>query len=295
MAVQTLLLTPVDASRERSVPVKVYLPDTTVPAPVVLFSHGLGGSREGNAYLGEYWAKSGYIAIFLQHQGSDVEVWRDLQPDQRMAALKAAASVRSFMERLEDVHFILDYLELENAKPKGPLTGRLDLEKIGMSGHSFGAHTTQGLMGQRFLRFGKPRFKDDRIDCFIAMSPSSGRLPDQAAFGQITAPVLCMTGTDDSNPLKESMDPADRQRVYQGLATGDKYQLIFAHGQHSIFSDFERPGNPPRDPRFHPAIQEITTQFWNAYLKDDANAKTWLQSNAPNESVLIDDDVWEWK
>ncbi len=31
-------------------------------APVVLFSHGLGGSREGNPYLGHHWAAGGFFA-----------------------------------------------------------------------------------------------------------------------------------------------------------------------------------------------------------------------------------------
>ena len=38
---------------------------------VVLFSHGLGGSREGSAYLGEHWAARGYVVVLLQHPGSD--------------------------------------------------------------------------------------------------------------------------------------------------------------------------------------------------------------------------------
>ena len=45
-----------DASRSREIPLRVYLPATMAPAPVVLFSHGLGGSRAGNPYLGEHWS-----------------------------------------------------------------------------------------------------------------------------------------------------------------------------------------------------------------------------------------------
>lgn len=53
-----------DASRDRIIPIKVYLPAEKRPAPVVLFSHGLGGSREGSAYLGRHWAARGYVAVF---------------------------------------------------------------------------------------------------------------------------------------------------------------------------------------------------------------------------------------
>jgi predicted dienelactone hydrolase len=74
---EILDLTLHDAKRDRNIPIRVYLPSEKSPAPVVLFSHGLGGSREGNAYLGTHWAARGYAAVFLQHPGSDTSVWKD--------------------------------------------------------------------------------------------------------------------------------------------------------------------------------------------------------------------------
>src|ERR1700722_18408724 len=66
-----------DAKRERTVPVKIYFPKTGEgPFPVIIFSHGLGGSREGYEYLGRYWASHGYVSVHLQHAGSDSAVWR---------------------------------------------------------------------------------------------------------------------------------------------------------------------------------------------------------------------------
>src|SRR5512145_1597812 len=65
-----------DTGRQRQIPVLVYLPAGTNAAPVVLFSHGLGGNRQGSRYLGEHWAERGYVAVFLQHPGSDDSVWK---------------------------------------------------------------------------------------------------------------------------------------------------------------------------------------------------------------------------
>ena len=70
-------LTVHDAARNRDIPVRVYLPTNTAPEPVILFSHGLGGSRAGSVFLGEHWAARGYVAVFLQHPGSDDSVWKD--------------------------------------------------------------------------------------------------------------------------------------------------------------------------------------------------------------------------
>ena len=66
-----------DAARDRDIPLRVYLPALRAAEPVVLFSHGLGGSRDGCSYLGQHWAARGYVAVFLQHPGSDDSVWRD--------------------------------------------------------------------------------------------------------------------------------------------------------------------------------------------------------------------------
>src|SRR6185369_15465404 len=70
-------LTVHDAGRDRDIPLRVYLPTNSVPAPVILFSHGLGGSRAGSVFLGEHWAARGYVAVFVQHPGSDDSVWRN--------------------------------------------------------------------------------------------------------------------------------------------------------------------------------------------------------------------------
>src|SRR5437870_2978020 len=77
-----------DARRMRELPLKVYLPATNASAPVVLFSHGLGGTRAGSAFLGKHWAGRGYVAVFLQHPGSDDSVWKDQPQGRRMAALQ---------------------------------------------------------------------------------------------------------------------------------------------------------------------------------------------------------------
>ena len=291
---KTFLFEPVDASRDRPVPVKVYLSPSPAPQPVILFSHGLGGSRENSVYLGEYWAAKGYVAVFVQHAGSDEEVWKAVAPGDRLKAMKGAARIESALARYADIPFVLDQLEKWAVAVDHPLCGKLNLEKIGLCGHSFGAVTTQALMGQR-LR-GDRQFGDPRIDAFFAMSPSASRgLPSAEAFGQITAPVLCMTGTADDSPITPENTPASRREVYAALPAGDKYQLVFEGGTHFAFSDNDR-HEAKRIPHHHPAIQQISTRFWDAYLKDDLAAKASLQSTAPRTAcALAEKDVWEWK
>jgi predicted dienelactone hydrolase len=293
-APETLLMDPVDGTRNRTVPVKVYLPISKTPSPVVLFSHGLGGSRNNNSYLGNHWAQHGYVGVFIQHQGSDEEVWKSAPPLERMAAMKKAANFQSAMNRFADVPFVIDQLEKWNADENHVLHGKLDLEHIGMSGHSFGAGTTQAMMGQKFL--GDRSVADSRIDAFIAFSPSiHKRLSPEESFGEIQSPVLLMTGTKDGSPIDPSTTPESRMKVYAGLPAGDKYHLVFQDGEHHAFGDSGRAGRK-RMAHHHAAIQLLSTKFWDAYLKGDSEAKAWLQSEeARKDSRLVAEDVWEWK
>ena len=67
-----------DPARQRPVPVRLYLPqsaDAQRPVPLVVFSHGIGGSRQGYRYLGSHWASQGYASLHLQHVGSDRQLW----------------------------------------------------------------------------------------------------------------------------------------------------------------------------------------------------------------------------
>ena len=109
-AIQKLDLVVRDANRSRDIPVLVYAPRSG-HAPVVLFSHGLGGSRDMGGYLGEHWARRGYAAVFPQHPGSDVDVWQGKPRGRGMASLISAASIENFVARLQDVDAVLDQLE----------------------------------------------------------------------------------------------------------------------------------------------------------------------------------------
>lgn len=238
-----------NASRDRNVPLRIYLPSLETPAPLVLFSHGLGGSREGSSYLGEHWARRGYVAVFLQHPGSDESVWRDLPPRQRLAALERAASRENFLLRVKDVGVVLDQLARWNEAATHALARRLDLRRVGMSGHS---------------------------------------------FGDVALPWLLMTGTLDRAPVG-GVDPASRLEVFPALAAGGKYEVVLDGAEHSAFGDRALPGDAARrNPSHHRAILALSTAFWDAYLREDAAARGWLDGEGPR-SVLEAGDRWQRK
>lgn len=292
-------LTVQDTTRQRTIPLRVYLPADTRPAPVVLFSHGLGGSRAGSAYLGEHWAARGYVGVFLQHAGSDESVWKDVPVKERMSAMQRAIAgaegMQNFLARVKDVSAVLDALERLNTTKGNALAGRLDLTRVGMSGHSFGAVTTQAVSGQRFAR-GNLSFTDPRIRVAIMFSPSSPRqgLDPARSFGKVQIPWMLMTGTNDVAVIGDA-DVASRLAVFPALPPGGKYELVLKNAEHSAFADRALPGDTmPRNPNHHRAILALSTAFWDAWLRGDANAKAWLDGNGPR-TVLVKEDRWQRK
>lgn len=281
-----------DQARARPLPVRVYLPAEAGPAPVLLCSHGLGGSRAMGAYLGEHWAARGYVAVFLQHPGSDDAVWRGAPSGARYATLRRAASVENFRLRAEDVAAVLDQLTTWNAEAGHPLAGRLDLSRVGMSGHSFGAVTTQAVSGQSMPMVG-PRFTDPRIRAALALSPSPPRAGRTApAFGGVKIPWMLMTGTRDDSPIGD-ISAASRLEVYPALpSTIDKYELVLDGAEHSAFTDRPLLGEGARNPNHHRAVLALSTAFWDAHLRGDRAALGWLRGGGPRR-VLDPADRWQ--
>jgi predicted dienelactone hydrolase len=283
-------LTAHDASRNRDIPVRLYLPADEQPAPIVLFSPGLGGSRAGSAFLGEHWAARGYLAVFLQHPGSDDAVWKDAAPEERMAALRNAASLENFLLRVRDVPAVLDQLEAWNKS--GPLAGRMDLTKIGMSGHSFGAVTTEAVSGETLPRSGT-KLTDSRIRAAVIFSPSTPvSTTAERAFGAVKVPWLLMTGTKDTAPIGPA-DMKSRLAVYPALHGAPKYQVVLDNAEHSAFTDRALPGDrEPRNPNHRRVILALSTAFWDAYLQGNKDALAWLNGAGPR-SVMEPADDWK--
>ena len=260
-----------DPARDRVVPVKIYYPsDATAPCPVIIFSHGLGGSREGYSYLGEYWAAHGYISVHVQHAGSDEAVWKNtLRPMQAMT--RAAANPDNARNRPRDVSFVLDRLTALDSSASFPLHGRLDLARVGLAGHSFGAYTTLATVTPDHPVGGHdPRFK-----AAIAMSTPKPRRPD--AYASVRIPVYHLTGTEDTDMAGGASDPKDRRIPYDQTKEAPACLLTFEGGNHMVFSGPTARRKPDdRALHFHTLIQRSTLAFGDAELKGDKNARHWL-------------------
>jgi predicted dienelactone hydrolase len=279
--VDTLRMDWMDAGRNRPVPVKFYLPKSASgPLPIILFSHGMGGSRENYGYLGRFWAAHGYVCVHTQHIGSDTAVWENAPAGQVNHTLRLAARDPSNApNRVADIHFVIDQL-IKASQAGGPLRGRLDTTRIGMSGHSFGAMTTMAIAGQVYATAAGATYSspDPRVKAAIAMSTPVPRNRDfwPAAFAGMRIPCLHMTGTLDESPLGET-SPGQRRVPFDHTRGAPAWLITFAGGDHMVFTGTAR--NKARadvDTRIYTLITQSSLAFWDAWLKDDPRARQRL-------------------
>jgi predicted dienelactone hydrolase len=164
--------------------------------------------------------------------------------------------------------------------------GRLDLERIGVTGHSFGAHTTLTIAGQNYTpRLGaRTSLADPRVKAVLPMSapvPANKSNLD-AVYSAIKIPCLHMTGTKDTSPINDTK-AEERRLPFDHSKNSDQFLMTFQDGDHMIFSGRPRMmGGGDKDTRFHELICESSTLFWDAYLREDANAKARLMNEFKN-------------
>ena len=290
-----------DAARNRDVPVLIYsTQDAPGPLPVVLFSHGLGGSDRAGEHWGRQWASWGIVSVHMQHHGSDNEAVRNATgtPMQRM---RSAATAEQLIARGEDVKFVVSEIA-RRAASGDPALAHVDPAAIGLSGHSFGAQTTLAAAGEQFEKT-SVTLTEPRLRAFIAFCPSAldeNQLDFQ--FSQIKAPFLSLTGSRDQANVNRLVTPANRVLPFEHMAPGQKYLLFMDTATHMSFSGQQLSAlaaaapNAPDQNHIDPVIYAVTTAFWFAYLEPNSDqgkrAAAWLASGGP-KALLNPADRWE--
>jgi len=276
-----------DAARGgRVVPYKIYYPveHDLGRVPVVVWSHGLGGSRDGAAFLTRYLASHGYVVVNVQHVGTDSSIWEG-KPGHPWDIIKATKIPRqASLDRFHDVHFIVDQLPCIGAE-KPELGVQMDLSIMGISGHSFGALTTQVIAGMpfpdldnNFTSFQDSRFRAGILYSFVPMRHLASEVQAHEVYGAMNIPLYFMTGTHDENPIS-GQGYEYRMPVYEHAGCPEKHLLVLEDGDHMVFagSRGQLADNPKR--ALHETVIRIASlAFWEAYLRGDEEAKAWLEA-----------------
>ena len=287
-----------DARRNRPLPARIYYPQEDGSFPVIIFSHGAGGSRESFSYLSRFWASSGYVCIHPTHFGSDLSV---LQRIGLQALLETTNDPEVWSERPQDISFIIDSLEkIEQQVPQ--LKGKINSSFIGVSGHSYGAYTSMLLAGAVIAMPGDETasFRDDRVWVFLGISPpGTGRQGlNLGSWDRINAPLMTVSGTEDLG--LEGKPASWRMEAFKYMSPIDKYHVLVKGANHFSFdpdvsttrttSQRRARGNNLSTARnqleleskklIKIYLQSASIAFWDAYLKFQKPAKEYLKSES---------------
>jgi predicted dienelactone hydrolase len=277
----------IDSTRSRAVPARLHWPTTIAPGsrvPLIVFSHGMGGSRGGYSYLGRYWAARGIASLHVQHVGSDSSLWAG-NPLTVVGRVQRAAHESEALARARDVRFALDRMLSSGA---GPYGAQIDRRRIVAAGHSYGANTALVAVGAQVMREGQwVGGRDPRFAAAIVIStpPFYGEPDLTSVLNKITVPTLHVTATDDVIQIPGYYSPAaDRLTVFNAITTPRKLLAVFQGGSHGIFTDRRLTGGPALNAKVKAATAELVLAFFD--LTFDGNATTLTRWNATWQPIL---------
>jgi pimeloyl-ACP methyl ester carboxylesterase len=262
-----------DTPRQRPVPVRLYLPRAAAGlperVPLVVFSHGIGGSRRGYTWLGQHVASHGIASLHVQHVGSDRQLWRG-GIFSLIGRLQDAAGADEALARVQDLRFALDTVLASEFAP------RLDSTRIVAAGHSYGANTTLLAAGARVQQGGQVLpLRDERVRAAIVISapPFYGESDLRPILQSVTVPTLHVTATEDVIRIPGYYSGfEDRLAVFEATGGAHKWLAVFEGGSHSMFTDRGGTGGVTLNPQVKQATRELALAFLRGVFDGDRAA-----------------------
>lgn len=271
-----------DPSRSRPVPARLYWPATTVSGmsvPLVVFSHGIGGSRQGYSYLGRHWSARGVASLHVQHVGSDSALWRG-NPFGVVGRLHAAARENEAIARTADVRFALDCMLSDRTGERGAAVNR---QRLVAAGHSYGANTTLLTVGAQVVRGGQAIVcLDDRFTSAIVISapPFYGEADLVSVLSKVSVPTIHVTATEDVIEIPGYRSGVeDRLAIFDAIAHPHKLLAVFRGGSHSMFTDRPYTGGASLNAEVKLATADLALAFLDLVFEGDGAALTRWQAS----------------
>lgn len=317
-----------DKQRNKDLHLRVSYPTEEGKFPVIIFSHGAGGSKDGYKYLIDYWVKNGFVCIQPSHADAITNTAnKELLFQNLMAILKVLPTdYNGWANRVADIKLILNSLSsIQSSVP-----AVMDTSHVGLAGHSYGAFTSMLIGGASVPKLASGKVKnayDGRVAAILVMSPQGikHRVRDfgfdsKLSWKGLSGPAMFMTGSLDQTGWTT---PKDRRAPYLDSPAGNKYFVDIKGANHLTFagvpqrSDSAVKSQPVRavvrerlaqrkqrrqerlsglsttgrlaqffgpmengnHQQMLDAIELVSTDFWDAYLKDIASDKQLLQSD----------------
>ena len=200
--------------------------------PVVLYSHGFGGSRYTNAVNPEELASHGYLVVAMDHPYESIavdlpdgRVLRNSYPNRETPTYREAIGTRTL-----DTRFVLDALE-EGTLLSPYLDKAADIDTVGMFGHSAGGLTTAEVM-----------LVDDRIAAGANLDGSVAYHVGDEAWADVTTRGVDrpfayfgagLSGADLPHHSRHHRD----LELFRSASTGPFFEVYMTDGEHNSYSD----------------------------------------------------------
>ena len=252
--------------------------------PLIVFSHGNGGTRNQNTFWCDHLASHGYIIVSADHTGNCSFCIIDGQVIPHDGEQRKASA----QDRPKDMSFLLDQMIRWDRGADSRFAGKIDTDHAAATGMSFGAYTTVNVIEQ-----------DSRFKAIIPMSGAWA-----ATHENTTTPALLMLGQED-----RTIGPIGNTaiRKYHTENTGPSYLLEFINGGHYTFTDMfkinpqfgdgvgkgQRGGDGEAFDytsmqRSYEIINAYSTAFCGLYLKGRAGYRDYLTGNHWPKDIKLD-------
>ena len=269
-------------SDQRDITLNVYFPTQGEAFPLLLFSHGNWSDKDSYDRIIEHWVSHGYAVIAPNHLDccSAVQgIFNSLRYGQLGLITGRVADLSRVLEELPAIEALAP-----------TFAGKSDSAKLAVTGHSFGAFSAQQFGGAGAFDPDTERYllnRDPRVKAIVAMSPP-GPMFDTITAGSwqhLQTPTLVSTGTWDVQP---TFWPDWRSHLlsWETAIPGDKYALVTQGADHylgNLICRTEREATPQTDALR--MVQIGTTAFLDAYLKDNTNARAFLEGDTLTEKT----------
>lgn len=208
------------------------------PYPLLVFSHGYGGSGLSSVFFTEALASRGWIVACPDHHDAHSAVrirtgqTRDLD---RAAFLRevmeigasAPADRGKYLYRLDEMQLVLG--RMLASETFGPL---IDKDRVAVGGHSFGGFTALGLCGPI------PERHEPRIKAVLLFSTGAGSyLFTEEELAAVRIPSMLFMGEKEQEQLRGSRSMLELEtRIFRNVSP-PKYFLVVKGGTHFSFNN----------------------------------------------------------
>ena len=240
--------------------------------PVIVYSHGWTGFRTVNVDQSEALASHGYVVVSVDHtygsimtvfpDGRAVGVDDDALPDEDQVGPRAYQEAAQTLVEVyaADLAFVLDSLENINEDEDDRFAGRLDLERVGLFGHSTGGGAVVTLC-----------HSDERCKAAAGLDAWVEPVPRNIIADGLPQPFLSIRSEEwtayDNDPLLIDLYTHGDARQYLASIAGSQHWDFVVIPLLSPLAPQLGFKGPIKSERVMAITDDFLVSFFDAYLK----------------------------